>query len=1311
MLLWRHAQNVATVLGAVIDYLVFSPLQPLAGLNLLKDYHHNLISRWNSHAAERSADRCIHTLFQLKCLETPGSLAVRAWDGCFTYAEVDVLSTKVAARLMEYGIGQECIVPLLMEKSKWVVVAILGVLKAGAAFVLLDISYPVGRLRDICQDTESKVLVRSINAPTVNLSKNVIVTDDHIFDWFYQPRRVLVTPQNAAYVSYTSGSTGRPKGVIIEHDSFCTNVIATSRAQNLSSSSRVLQYASFAFDVSIQECLAPLILGGCVCIPSESQRINKLAEACNELDVNWAELTPSVARLLQPEDIPSVTTLVLGGEPISPIDITRWRHVQLKAAYGPAECTIVSTVQPLLKDPSNIGYAFVGTSWIVDKDNELLLLPIGAVGELIIGGPIVGRGYLNRPAQTKAAFIQNPDWASSFGLDRNYRFYKTGDLVRYNVDGSIVYVGRKDRQVKLHGQRIELGEIEYHAQSCLEDYHITVDLAASNNQRPFLVLFADTGKQTAADASAGTLFCEPSHRFWQRMQHVKARLLDTLPNYMVPALYIPVREIPLSRTGKVDRRMLQSAVGQLTETELRKYRPSDPHHATNSPTPAEESFRQIFATVLGLPTVDIGVDGSFFQFGGDSISAISVVAEARKKGLEITVASVFKYQCIRSLVANLENIQAYSNSVVQPFSLLDMDKKFLSKRAAEQCNIFPGQIEDIYLCTPLQEAMICQTVSDPGSFQARFRFRLPSTIDVARFKDAWRKVIAAHPILRTRIVQLDAPRALQVVVSGEERVHWHSLENVHGSMQPCMSLGTPLIQLGLTTKARREPLSFLLKMHHAIFDAYSHKIILDDVQAAYRGLSVTQQSFLPFIQYISTLDMDDVREFWKREFQGVHAPDFPALTPAPKFGHNTGSVTRIHHRIPMPNWPRGRYTPSTVLRLAYTLLIAWATRCNDIVFGVTINGRSAPIPGIHRFATPTIATVPLRTVLQPDDSAEETMIRMQEHATRLIPFEQTGLRWIKNCSAEAASACKFQSLLVIHSSLSSEGPPEIFGKALDSSAEQLNFNMHPLTLICELDENQWIKVTAVIDSAVISQEEAKAMLQRFEYLLHLVRENQGLPICLDGLEESELQKIPSESQPDREMLCLAASRLCRTSLQHFMYPVASESSLPAPFQVEKARNVVACALGLKKDSIGCDDDFFSLGGDSISAMQIVVWCKQDGFALTVPDIFRERKVGLIARKLTPHTTVVPPQKPATDPNTSGRFRLLRFSSYDEIARFESEIKAKLGISSMDTVEDAYPCTSIHEGLLETQSKDMFALFAYAMPGWPLLVVTLHFEQY
>ncbi|KAK2808905.1 putative NRPS-like protein biosynthetic cluster, partial [Arthroderma sp. PD_2] len=645
-----QAQNLASELKHIIDSIAHGPQNTLANYNSISEDHLRQIISWNTVAPSEPLDTNIHTLIRQQCLMHPDAQAVCAWDGELTYRDLDRLSSIVQGQLQQHGVGSHSIVPLHFEKSKWTPVAVLGVLKAGAAFVLLDPSYPQSRIEAICGDIKAQVIVSSVTQlpSSSSLVGTVVVVDDTIekAESIQLPTLTAVRSDAVAYIAYTSGSTGVPKGIMIEHASFCSNSIASSKPHNLDQTSRVLQFASYAFDVSIHENLTPLILGGCVCIPSESQRVNQLKDAITHLGVNWMELTPSVARLLRPEDIPTVKTLVLGGEAMLPSDITSWNSkLRLICAYGPAECTVVSTVMPKGCQPGNIGRSYSGTCWIVDKDNHHKLLPIGASGELVIGGFIVGRGYLNRPQQTAAAFIQNPSWLSTVpSTKERIRFYKTGDLARYNSDGTIMCLGRKDTQVKIHGQRIELGDVEHHSQKWFPDLDVAAEVVVPADQKhksPSLVLFVARQKGPEIyEQTSDSLFCPLDEGLHLMAQNMKEKLRDEIPRYMIPSAIIPIAKMPLSRTGKVDRKTLRNAVAGLSEADFLHYRSalqrpvaSASHHLALKASPcddAERLLQKLFAETLGVPENEVRSDDNFFRLGGDSISAITLVGKARE---------------------------------------------------------------------------------------------------------------------------------------------------------------------------------------------------------------------------------------------------------------------------------------------------------------------------------------------------------------------------------------------------------------------------------------------------------------------------------------------------------------------------------------------------------------------------------------------------------------------------------------------------------------------------------------------------------
>lgn len=426
-----------------------------------------------------------HEVIHRMALDASNNVAVNAWDIDLAYWELDYLSSVLAHHLQSLGVGPETIVPLCFEKSGWAVVALLGVIKAGGAFVFCDPSYPIARLTEIVTQVGAKVLLSSLSTASLWESSglHVQIVDNVAIESLPSTTGMPVTdvtPSNALYVIFTSGSTGKPKGCVIEHHSFLTCAAAQAARASITAGTRILQGASYSFDVSVMEMLTALTVGACICIPSEGAKNRSVTRVINDLKITWAFLTPSVAKFIKPAEVPCLKTLVLGGEALTTQNIQTWADgVQLINGYGPSECTIAASANSHLStdtDPANIGKALGGTCWIVDADDHNKLAPLGTIGEvrspmtktiyldylltllqLLIEGPIVARGYLNNPEKTAEVFVQNPDWGEQ-QAGKVRRLYKTGDLAYFSAEGDIMFVGRKDTQVKVRGQRVELGK-------------------------------------------------------------------------------------------------------------------------------------------------------------------------------------------------------------------------------------------------------------------------------------------------------------------------------------------------------------------------------------------------------------------------------------------------------------------------------------------------------------------------------------------------------------------------------------------------------------------------------------------------------------------------------------------------------------------------------------------------------------------------------------------------------------------------------------------------------------------------------------
>jgi amino acid adenylation domain-containing protein len=434
---------------------------------------------WNSGRKPVNVHRCVHDIISDQVRLAPNAPAIETREASISYRQLQDLTTDLAHRLQARGIGPESMVPICLEKSMNGIIAMIGIQKAGGAFVPLNPTDPAERLRGLIEQVNANVVIFSEKTadlmPTIAAGRSTITMPATLSAW-HVPLQTdaltsLVQPHNLAYSLFTSGSTGQPKAVELPHCSVSSSVMGHAMAMGYlpGRAKRVLQFISYTFDPCVIEIFTTLTHGGCICVPTEEERLNNLAQFVNDFRCDYAIFTPSFARSLKPEDFSTLKTLVLGGEAMTKDIVDMWGdRLHLINAYGPTETTIVCTSRTIRgpktvldKDrrhrPENIGKPVNSLNWIVDPTDHDRLVPVGCVGELAVTGPILARGYLNNPEKTAEVFVQDARWMSMFGM-KGHKLYKTGDLVRQDpADGSIIYVSRKDNQTKVNGQRLELG--------------------------------------------------------------------------------------------------------------------------------------------------------------------------------------------------------------------------------------------------------------------------------------------------------------------------------------------------------------------------------------------------------------------------------------------------------------------------------------------------------------------------------------------------------------------------------------------------------------------------------------------------------------------------------------------------------------------------------------------------------------------------------------------------------------------------------------------------------------------------------------
>ena len=1147
---WRNIvsdsqiKNIAATFEQALSDLIADGAddRTVGELNLVGSAAIEQICSWNDYELPR-IEQCVHDVIEQHALQRPASTpAVSGWDASFTYRELDTAAAALARHLVTVGgVGPEVFVPLCFEKSAWTIVAQLAVLKAGGAFVNVDPSHPDSRLEQLIQDVDGRIVLCSAihKAKMDRIANKAFVVDAESIRTLNEvaashegPFCSTAKPYNPAYIIFTSGTTGKPKGTVIEHAAFCTGAIAHAKAMFMHSDSRVLQFASYTFDASVMETLSCLLVGGCVCVPSDEERMNDVAAVIRNMEVTWTLLTPSVVSTVKPESVPCLKTLVTGGEAMTPGHIARWgTQCALVNAYGPTECSVVATTSTKVDeshqvcdiDRSNIGTAVGGRVWVVDPHTPDRLVPVGAVGELVVEGRLVARGYLNNKEQTAKSFIHAPEWTThprfpkSMWLHRD-SMYRTGDLVRYNSDGSISYISRKDTQIKLNGRRIELGEIEFHCQSGLpDDAQSAVELVLLPNNRAatqaLAVFFSLPIKEASTTPTFSLLPMGESLR--KLVLEMESHLSVHLPSYMVPQLFVPVSAMPWTSAGKLDRRRLRQALEEANRESVAGYRLSATakHRAPASDT--EKKLQGLWESVLGLPAGSVGAGDSFFRIGGDSLTAVRLLGAARDNNIALTVVDVFDNPVLADMARVCRGLEAEVAPVpeLKPFNLMQRPLSELDPLVQEvstKCRLSysHGEIQDMYPCSPLQEGLVTLANRQAGAYVAVNTLKLPEHVHLECFKAAWQKVVDETDTLRTRIVHTADSGFLQVVAAPEP-IQWHDDSLLEEAVAKGLALGSQngdnLARYAIVDTP--EGRLFVWAIHHALYDGWSLRLLVRQVQDVYNNkVSGAQESnntrrtsYANFIHYLGCRDITASERFWEDSLDG--ASSITHFPPLPSAIVNQSESRSFRVETCRVNVHRSGIlidiTVPTIIRAAWAIVQASYTLMDDVVFGETLAGRNIDVPGVTEMAGPTFTTVPTRVRLSRETRLVDFLKGLHGMASRLVPHQHLGLQHIKRLSSDCAGACDFQNLLVIQTP-SSVSPQQEKSQQhslepdwdFQGSSSADSFFTHPLVLECTSTETA-IEATFHYDEKVLSTWHAKRLVHQFDAVLKRLVEKSG----------------------------------------------------------------------------------------------------------------------------------------------------------------------------------------------------------------------------
>lgn len=944
-------------------------------------------------------DKIVAQLFEEQCQKTPLNTAVIFEQTQLSYRELNIKANQLAHYLQEqFSIKPNDLVGLYLDRSEQIIVAILAVLKSGAAYVPMDPTAPDERNKFIMQDAKISAVITQAHymnklhtlAPTVNS----IPVDDLSFiatlqDYSTDNITVQTTPSDLAYVIYTSGTTGNPKGTLIEQHNI-NRLIINANYVEIEESDRIVSIAGYQFDASTYEIFGSLLNGAAVVIATKESflDLDKFNQLIADHHITNFFATSTFFNTLVDAGLPNLAKLryiLAGGEALSAVHVNKflalYPHVKLVNGYGPTETTTFAvtylTNQRKIPFTNNvpIGVPLTNTSLYI-LDERRCPVPIGCIGELYIGGAGVGRGYLNNVEMTNKVFIENP-FQTEEERTQNYnnRLYKTGDLVRYLPDGNIEYIGRNDFQVKIRGFRIELGEIETHLMMHPQIKQAIV--LALNNLSGHKYLAAYYVAENELDQTELNIY-----------------LQNVLPEYMVPSTFVHLLAMPVNINGKIDYKALPEPI---LVTQASYVAPS---------SATEQSIIADIANLLGFDVSAISVTDDFFRLGGNSILAIKLSSKlTRAFDRSIRVADIFTYRTAQKLAQFIDSNQEIRQSI----------------------RIMPVEHVEQQLLSFAQERLWFIDSYEGGSnaYNVPLVFKLANTTDVHLLEKALYAIIERHEVLRSLIKTNKQGIGYQQVVnlkafpwqineqycSSKAELELAIYEHVHRIFILSQELPISVCRYQF---AGDNYLSIVI--HHIAFDGWSTDLFLDELFNIYQyvsvltigDLSLANTLCLPAVEvqykdfalwqrdYLKGDFLDNQLNFWQQQLAGFEPLNLPTDYPRPRqIDYSGHDITfelneQLSQQIRLLAKELNVSVYSVLLSGFYLLLSSFSNQ-KDVIIGSPIAGRH--YPGIENTMGFFVNTLALRKCIDPKESLQAFILQTSQLVTRAqqyqdLPFER-----------------------------------------------------------------------------------------------------------------------------------------------------------------------------------------------------------------------------------------------------------------------------------------------------------------------------------
>ena len=949
---------------------------------------------FNATKADYPKDKTLHELFEEQVKKTPDTIAIVFEDKSLTYRELNARANQLARVLRGKGVQADSIVAIMAERSLEMIIGILGILKAGGAYLPIDPAYPSERINFMLKDSGTGFLLaqRGLTENTEYGGETLYIDDEKTYTGDICDLEHINSSNDVAYIIYTSGTTGNPKGVMIEHKNVARLLFNSKNQFDFNENDVWTMFHSYCFDFSVWEMYGALLYGGkLVIVPSlVAKDAGEYLRLIRNEGVTVLNQTPTAFYSLSGEEEKNmdnslkVRYVIFGGEALKPIMLKAWRAKYLAAKlinmYGITETTVHVTYKEITEEDINLNISNIGkpiatlTTYIMDRNMKLL--PIGAVGELCVGGDGVGRGYLNRPELTNEKFVNNPYTGE--------RIYRSGDLARLLPNGEMEYLGRLDHQVKIRGHRIELGEIE--------------------NQLLKIGAIKETVVLARESTTSNIYLCA----YYVAMAplpvaEIREKLKDTLPEYMIPAYFIHMNSIPMTSNGKVNIKELPEPGGSInTGTEFVQPR-----------NEMEEKLAKVWIEVLGIDSVS--VNDSFFSLGGDSIKAIGLVNKINQFiGTGVQIKDLYQNQTIEQLAAFVQKEvkPVVEDMLKEGLAAIDAIKHGILKYEMEGKKL-PPDFEDIYPLSSIQKGMMffSKLRSEEPIYHDQFVYDVRiNDFDMDRFKKAIELICQRHSILRTTFNTDGFDQPVQIVhknripeISLVEVSHLEQTEQkkcideyLQNDLKDKFMVGDRLLwRLGIF-KTSKDRYYMVLSFQHAILDGWSVSVLIHELSKIY-GLVIEgkepdmpglKNSYKEYVAYtIGRSKTEENEIYWKKMLEGYTRNKLPFNISNKKINNVAGSRifrrnlgTALMRKLEVAA-QKYNCTLKEICLSTHIYLLGIITVEKDIVTGVVTHDRPA-IEDSDKILGCFLNTIPIRVDMNGVITKSSLVEKVKEHQVK-----------------------------------------------------------------------------------------------------------------------------------------------------------------------------------------------------------------------------------------------------------------------------------------------------------------------------------------